>query len=281
LWNTTSNGWEKSVRTTYTYTAAKKVLTAESEFWYDPDWMPTSKQIYTYDGNNYLTKVLTQTYDFISPWKDISQITHINNLDGTVSQSVIEAWDVNAWKYRTRITYTYNNSKLVTELTEKWFSTGWENFTKETSDYDSSGFLTHTLSQNWIAGSWKNAEQFNITNYPNGAPYQIVSQFWNSSDLWENTYRTTFNINALGVDEHGFEKSFTFYPNPAQDKITIKTDDNNMGVKYVVTDQLGRQFSNGTITDQETIIDVDQFSNGIYFIQIGQNKNKVFKMIKK
>lgn len=282
LWSTASSKWEPYNRTTYTYTPAKKVLTATSENYYDPSWVYFSKEIYEYDGNNNQTKILTQNYDFVSPWKDASQTIYVNNPDGTVSQSTDQIWNLNAWKNTNRTTYTYTNSKITTELSEKWNGTTWENESLETYNYDSNGHVIHNLSQSWKAGAWKNESQSNITNNTNGSIHQIIYQYWNDKNVWENTYRVTFNYDALGVDEHNFDKSFTFSPNPAQDKITIKTDENIVGSKYVITDQLGRQTLNGTITEPETVIDVEQFSNGIYFIQIGQKTNEsIKKLVKK
>jgi len=279
LWNTTSHVWELSSRTTNTYNADKKVLTSVAEYYYDPSWQLVSKQIYSYDGNNYLTKALSQTYDLITPWKDASQITYTNNPDGTVSQSLTQIWDVSTWKDRNRVTYTYNNSKVVMELHEKWNGTIWENESKDTYDYDTNGYIIHTLTQNWNGGVWNNEEQSFATNYTNGAPHQIVSQFWNSSNAWDNTYRITFNYITLGIDDPVFEKNFAVFPNPAHDKITIKADSDNVGEKYLVTNQVGQQLLNGTITNLETVIDVNEFSSGIYLVKIGPNK--ILKLVKK
>jgi hypothetical protein len=286
-WNTGANKWDNLQRLTYTYTAAKKVLTLESEMWYDPNWTYFFKQTNTYDGNNYLTNSLVQTYNYIYQWENSSQTIYTNNLDGTVSQSVYRAWnpwgyDVDNWYDVERTTFTYNNSKPVMAISERWNGTIWENFSKDTYGYDGSGYLTNTLSQNWVSNSWKNDSQSLITNYGNGNPFQIVSQDWDDIGLvWKNDLKTTLTYISLGVEENVFEKTFAVYPNPAQDKITIKTNGNSLGLNYLVTDQLGRQFLNGTITDGETVIDIGQLATGVYFIQMGQNKNQTIKMVKK
>lgn len=281
IWNAPSNNWEVSGRTTYTYNLAKKVLTSEYEAWINPNWIFYRKDTYTYDGNNYLTKILSQEYDFISSW-DESQTTYSNNPDGTVSQAIVETGKANLLTNSARYTYTYTNSKLIMQLAEKWNGTTWENSWKQTMGYDGNGYLINVLNQDWIAGSWKNKFRSFYTNYGNGTPFQIVTEVWNDIGLlWKTDYRVTYTYFTLGVDEHAFEKSLAVYPNPAQDKITIKTDGNNIGVKYWVTDQLGRQFLNGTITDKTTEIDVSQLASGVYFVQMGQNKNQTIKIVKK
>lgn len=285
-WNTGTSQWNNLQRVTYTYNAAKKVLTSESEFWDDSvnifgEWTFFLKNTNTYDGNNYLIKNLMTDGAGV-----IYQTTYTNNLDGTISRAVMEmgnVWD--GLEIYERITYTYNNSKLTMVLYEdyKFISDIWENYYMDAYEYDDSGYLTYTLYKEWMGGSWINSGQSYITNYGNGNPFQIVLQVWDDIGLvWTNNSRTTLTYTTLGVDEHAFEKSFTVYPNPVQDRITIKTDgNNNIGVKYWVTDQLGRQFLDGSITDMETVIDVSQLASGVYFIKMGQNKNQSIKIIKK
>lgn len=281
-WNTGVAGWENLQRTTYTYTASKKVLTSESEFWSVPDWTFFVKQSNTYDGSDYLINSLVQNYDFISPWKNSYQIIYTNNPNGTVSQDLTQLWKVSIWNDEDRTTYTYNGTKVILSITQIWTGTIWENSIKDTYDYDGSGYLVHMLSQKWVSGQWKNDYQSIITNYADGNPYQIVSQDWDDTSLaWKNDSRITFTYITLAIKDHVFEKSFAIYPNPALDKITIKANDNSLGSKYSVSDQMGRQFLNGTITDRETVINIDQLATGVYFIQMGQNKNQTIKMVKK
>ena len=281
-WNTGTVAWENLQRTTYTYTAAKKVLTSETEIWSDPDWMLFLKETNTYDGSDYLINSLIQNYDFISPWKNSYQIIYTNNPNGTVSQDLSQSWNVSTWDNTERTTYTYNGTKTIMSISEIWTGTIWENASKDTYDYDGSGYLIHVLSQNWVSGDWKNDTQALITNYGDGNPHQIISQDWDDTGLvWKNVARITFTYTSLAVKEHAFEKSFAVYPNPAKDIITIKTNDNSLGLKYWVTDQMGRQSLNGTITERETVIDINQLASGVYFIQMEQNKNQTIKIVKK
>lgn len=281
-WDAGTVKWVNVQRTTYTYTAAKKVLTSETEIWFDPDWMFFLKETNTYDGSDYLITSLIQNYDFISPWKNSYQIIYTNNPNGTVSQDLSQTWNVSVWDDKDRTTYTYNGTKPIMSITETWNGAIWENASKDTYDYDGSGYLKQVLSQNWVSGDWKNDSQALFTNNSDGSPYYIISQDWDDTGpVWKNVARLTFTYTSLAVKEHIFEKSFAVYPNPAQDKITIKTDHANLGMKYVVLDQLGRQFLNGTITDSATEIDVSQLATGVYFVQMGQNANQTIKMVKK
>lgn len=281
-WSATAVAWENIQRSTYTYTAAKKVLTLESEIWTDPEWMLFIKETNTYDGSDYLINSLVQNYDFISPWKNSYQIIYTNNPNGTVSQDFTQNWNISIWDDDYRTTYTYNGTKVILSVTEIWTGTIWENSSKETYDYDGSGYLVKALSEKWVSGNWKNDSQALISNYGDGSAYQITSEDWDDTGLvWNKISRITFNYTSLAVKEQVFEKSFAIYPNPAQDRITIKTNDTNLSLKYLVTDSTGRQFLNGTITDRETEINIDQLATGVYFVQMGKDKNQTIKMVKK
>ena len=296
---------------TYTYNGTEKVVTTETASGGNPVWMPNTREIETYNGN-YLIKNITQSYDVTLSWYNVSQTIYTNNPDGSLRGSETYFSNSIAWVKSERMTVS-NDSNSITELYEKtndngghWVSTAktiyspnvlkpteilyqksddngahWENDSRDIYEY-TNGYTTLEKSQKWVGGDWKDVDQSIIENYGNGTPYRTVYQEYSDKSLkLENTFRYTYYYDTLGLNEHGFEKSFTLYPNPAQDKITIKTDNDHLGTKYLVTDQLGRQFSNGTITDLEIVIDVDQFSSGIYFVEVGQNKNETIKLVKK
>jgi hypothetical protein len=251
-----SVGWVNTIRLTHTYTVAKKARIDEIQIWIDPDWMTFLKDTHYYENGDYEneTNSLSQMYDFLSSsLKDQSRETYYYNLDGTLHISISQVPNSSGWVDSERKTYSYENSKLKDILTEKW---------------------------NILSKIFEKVELTTSYYYDNGTQHYIVFQDWNASTGWVNTERLTYSYDTLGVDDHVIEKSLTFYPNPAQNKITIKTDNDHVGSKYLITDQLGRQFLNGTITNQETELDVAQFSAGIYFIQVGQNKNEVIKLVK-
>lgn len=84
-------------------------------------------------------------------------------------------------------------------LNETWENGAWENSSQTLNTFDSSNFLTNTLTQSWIApsGPWENAYQVNYSNNPNGTVNQYVAQSWNiGTSSWENTLRSTYTYNS-------------------------------------------------------------------------------------
>jgi murein DD-endopeptidase MepM/ murein hydrolase activator NlpD len=105
--------------------------------------------------------------------------------------------------------------------------------------------------------------------------------------IWEVTYEGevvshSFNVGTLGVEDETLA-SASIYPNPFNEKITIKT---NVKIKKViVVDVLGK-----TILRLEedsikgiTELNLAEVSNGMYFVMLQdkQNQKKTIKLIKK
>lgn len=73
----------------------------------------------------------------------------------------------------------------------------------------------------------------------------------------------------------------SFYPNPVTDIITIITDEDFVGSPYSFTDLTGKQILTGKLNDESVSIDISSFDTGIYLLQIGEQRRRTFKMIKR
>ncbi|HXU27044.1 MAG TPA: T9SS type A sorting domain-containing protein, partial [Bacteroidia bacterium] len=67
-----------------------------------------------------------------------------------------------------------------------------------------------------------------------------------------------------GINQFSNNTQVKIYPNPAQNKITIDATD---VVDVKLFDMLGKQIT----TSKENQIDISNFTNGIYFIQVKTN----------
>lgn len=171
------------------------------ETWTGSAWENSSRTAYTYDGNHYLTNTLSQTWDVPTlSWTDVSQSIFTNNPDGTANQVVTQMWDgVSDWNNISRVTYTYNASKKVlTYTSELWFGIAWQNSSKVTDVYDGNGFLTTSTTQTWdiISSTWKNSSLVTYTNFVNGTVNYEISQLWDGVSAWTNSRKSTFTYNG-------------------------------------------------------------------------------------
>jgi hypothetical protein len=75
------------------------------------------------------------------------------------------------------------------------------------------------------------------------------------------------------------EINFIFYPNPTAYEITIQCEANLVGREYSITDQLGREITHGKITELKSQVRIDYFSDGLYYISIGDVKKEALVII--
>ena len=180
---------------------AQNIYSVLNESWISSDWQKETQTLNTYDSSNYLTNSLTQTWVSSSgSWENSLQINYTNNPDGTANLSVMQSWDSgsSSWNDVQQSMYTYNAAKKVLTHTSQIWVGYWLNSSKTTNTYDGSGYLINTLNQNWdyITATWKNANQTNFSNNPNGTVNQSVKQIWNASNVWVNSERISYTYTA-------------------------------------------------------------------------------------
>ena len=103
---------------------------------------------------------------------------------------------------------------------------------------------------------------------------------------WEATYNGqtvthTFNVGTLSVEDESFDAT-TIYPNPVQDRLTIKS--NSFITNLKIVDITGKKvFEYQNEVNGIDNIDTKSLSNGLYFVTLysDQNEQKTIKLIKK
>ena len=128
------------------------------------------------------------------------------------------------------------------------------------------------------ANTWPfDADQFLLLNsavLPN-----ITSSFIQST--MEIDYVRVYQAGNLINQNYSLENNFKIYPNPANDKINIQVDNNLKNTKLKISSVLGQELKLFSINQQLSTIDISEFSNGIYLIEIQNDKgSEVFKVIK-
>ena len=95
-----------------------------------------------------------------------------------------------------------------------------------------------------------------------------------------NRSATTLSV-SLGISENNL-LSFEMYPNPVSDLLNIQLPTGTEKAEVSVFDYTGRLVSSKTISSNDTAIDVQKISKGIYMIRVAaNNKIGVQRFIKK
>ena len=117
----------------------------------------------------------------------------------------------------------------------------------------------------------------NPGNYFNG----IIDEFciWDSV-LTQEEINEIYNNSSLTTKKPYENEEFEVYPNPVKNYLNLKINSNHIGLKYAIYDSLGNIIISGKINSELNLIDMNNVSNGLYFLKIGNNFNTTYKIIK-
>jgi len=85
---------------------------------------------------------------------------------------------------------------------------------------------------------------------------------------------------SVGVNEINVFNEFSVYPNPTSSQIKLKVKTDLIGAVYTIYDNMGKVVKSGKVKTENTIIELDDLSNGIYLLNVGGNSQQTFKVIK-
>ena len=116
-----------------------------------------------------------------------------------------------------------------------------------------------------------------LGNYFNG----IIDEFciWDSA-LTQEEINEIYNSSSLTTKEPYENEEYEVYPNPVKNYLNLKINSNHIGLKYAIYDSLGNIIISGKINSELNLIDMNNVSNGLYFLKIGNNFNTTYKIIK-
>lgn len=96
----------------------------------------------------------------------------------------------NSFNNKYRGNYTYNtDNKVAVTLMEKWANGTWRNYTKETNTYNSAGYITEEVNQNWdtVNNVWVNSWLYNFTYDGQNNLTLRATKKWNANNnAWDN-----------------------------------------------------------------------------------------------
>ena len=112
-----------------------------------------------------------------------------------------------------------------------------------------------------------------------------LTVIWAMGSSTEYAYHSIRGVTALSVSLGIYENnllSFEMYPNPVSDLLNIQLPTSTEKAEVSVFDYTGRLVSSKTISSNDTAIDVQKISKGIYMIRVAaNNKIGVQRFIKK
>lgn len=86
--------------------------------------------------------------------------------------------------------------------------------------------------------------------------------------------------NNVGIQENTIANLFSIYPNPTSEILNINSTNKLIGADYSIYNLIGKEILKGTITNENTSINISQLNAGRYLIAIGDAKVQGFEVVR-
>ena len=216
------------------------------------------------DANTYTTSNNTATHTLTNAAGCDSVVTlnlTINSNTGTDIQTAC-----NTYTWIDGMTYSSSNN-TATYLMQN--SSGCDSLV--TLDLTMNNSSSSTLNESAMDSYTLNGQTYSQS----GTYTQVIP----NAEGCDSTITLNLTMNYTGIDDLK-ENLFSVFPNPASTQISVKADVSLVGSVYTIFDNVGKVVLSGKITSENTIIELDNLSGGIYLFSIGGNMNQTFKVIK-
>ena len=102
---------------------------------------------------------------------------------------------------------------------------------------------------------------------------------WNRA-LTQQEITALYNGANVGLNELSNTTMCSVYPNPASNKLTIKANEQIIGLPYVIYDNTCKVVSSDKLNSENTVINIENLAAGIYMLRVGNDIKQSFKVIK-
>jgi hypothetical protein len=195
---------------------AQKVQLISGYTWSNTIWQPSFIQTYTYDNDDFVVNITSQTWNSTSSaWVNSATFSYTNDANGNGLQTLVQIWNssANSWTNSSLQSTTYTPSNKVLAIESRgWSGTTWTLSTIYNATYDNNGFLISVLYQSWNATtqSMQNSLLVTYTNNANGDATQTINQYWvASASTWTNSSKLTYTYNGSNKMINSNNESWT------------------------------------------------------------------------
>jgi len=241
-------------KTEYTQDANGNLLTYNNFSLLGTNWIPTYHMGYTYDANNRVTSVITQTYSSSGLVNDYKDTFIYNGSNVHYAQMYYYTWDnMNmTWNPYYNYVNTYNANGFIDTNIFMSYSTQWDTMYKAVYVYDNAGLLCQ-----------------NLYSYPylgNGTFRTTASD--TQTYYYEEYFPTeikTASLPNIGIN---------LYPNPCTNAITVEVPSLSAG-NITITNAAGQLLYSAVCNSfSKQTIDIHQLPKGNYILTVQDDKKQ-------
>lgn len=244
LWD--GNNWVNDQKWVFNYLEGEySVLQWE---WSDGSWSPMYLYSYTEQGN--IVELLIQ-YMQGGAWQNEAKQTAHYNAEGQIEEIVTELWVNNSWRKRFTTTYHYTNGMFDEMITSLWYGESSTPVRKCEYEYNAQGNAVWGESYCDSGRAWELCT--GTLEMAFGSNYDVYE--------YEGLRFDAEYLDVTGVEDHAETAGFTFYPNPVNDVLVVRSDDFLKAEVYSLT---GAKLVEAT----SNRVDVSALRSGMYLLKV-------------
>ncbi|HLV41153.1 MAG TPA: T9SS type A sorting domain-containing protein [Brumimicrobium sp.] len=283
-WDNVNNVWVNLYKDVFTFNFEGQIDQFKEQTWDGSNWENVNRE--TRDFTNGFTMIAEKWMG--TQWENNIQIKITYTNSGNPLIATINEWVSGSWAPSKRFTHSYdgeeNLASLIEEEGDGW---GWKYDKRYTYTYNSDGSLNDALLEHYddtASGFVKQKKAVHVFN-SNGTSSTVTEEKWDGSgwveDADENIkYVFYYEENDVtGIKEQLNAKEFNLFPNPAADQLHIRFSDSKSITNLAITDLNGRvvYHTQNSFNTNEVTIPVNNLKNGMYFLNVTSDGQKVAK----
>lgn len=162
--------------------------------------------------------------------------------------------------------------------------TGSTNTNNANSPFDYSITQQNNISYNWMVnnGNIQSGQGTNAIKvlFTNKGSAQLKAVIVDSNSCVDTSY-LNINVYNVGINTIDKKSSIKVYPNPSKSFIIISNKNLDLlGKQYTISSVAGKMLLEGKLNAEETQVNIESLSSGIYLLSIGGSSNQSIKIIK-
>lgn len=252
--------------------------------WNGSDWEFSGKTENEFNSNGDKTKIVRYNWDG-SSWaeNDSTFFTHQYDAENKLFSTVESFFMMGDWITSDSTSYHYSGDQLMEDIDYTFdpMSSEWQSDWRTTYSYNNNGEVSEAVYYTWNGASWAR-ETSESYSYQYNSEGKVTEQIISSSS-GEITFKYEYDYSGCNVPLSTVytnnTNSIDIYPNPAQEKLIITTEEN---AEIILFNTMGIKFHQQTVTQKKTEIDLSDYPQGMYLLKFNSNgRQSVAEFVKK